>query len=172
MSNPTPKTTEITSINISHLPLITCSLKDYLFPETLGFLLSVTGSYCRDHPTLVHIAFQPGSLAGVEVLTVSTDACLLNMWMCSALCEALSIHEVGECYTHFTDGETEAPQHFFLKVAHQSQARLTPEPLSLTPVTSPQCCPARFCILTDASLSPGYTKTCPGCIFLPEAPDY
>lgn len=76
---PTPKTTGITSINISHLPLITCSLKNYLFPETLGLLLSVIGSYCRDHPTLVHIALQPGSFAGVEVPTVSTDAYLLNM---------------------------------------------------------------------------------------------
>lgn len=111
---PTPKTTEITSINISHLLLITCSLKDCLFPETLGILLSVTSSYCRDRPTLVHIVhLQPGSLAGGEVPMVSTDAYLLNMWMCSALCEALSIYEVGECYTHFTYGETEAPQHFF-----------------------------------------------------------
>lgn len=115
---PTPKPTGITPINISHLPLRTCSLKDYLFPETLGFLLSVIGGYCRDHPTLVHIALQPGSFAGVEVPTVSTDAYLLNMWMCSAPCEALSIHEVGECYTHFTDGETEAPQHIFFKRLH------------------------------------------------------
>lgn len=170
---PTPKTTEVLSINISHLPLITCSLKDHLFPETLGFLLSVTGSCRRDHPTLVHTALQTGSLAGTEVLRVSTDAYLLNMWMCSALCEALSIHEVGECYTHFTDGETEAPQQFFfLKVAHQSQVRLTPEPLSLTLVASPQCYSTHFCILADASLSPGHTQTCPGYIFLPEAPDY
>lgn len=44
---------------------------------------------------------------------LSTDAYLFTMWMCSKLCEALSIHEVGECYTHFTDGVTEAPQQFF-----------------------------------------------------------
>lgn len=108
----TKNPTEIASINTSHPPLRTCSLKGYFFPETPGCPLS-EGQLRRitpPHPPPPQcIAPESGSSARAEAPTVSTDAYLLNMWVCSALYEAPFIHEVGECYTHFTDGKTEAP---------------------------------------------------------------